>query len=292
MKKLFGGIDLSWKKLVIFAVVAGIYTGIMAALPITRDTSFADISITFEWWVLFGIIIIMNSKTPLDSALKCFVFFLISQPLVYLVQVPFNPYGWGIFRYYPGWFIWTLCTIPMGFVGHYMKKDKWWGVLILIPMLFFVGYHYLGFLREARSFFPNHLLSAIFCAATMIIYPLFCFTDKKHRMIGLIVSLAIIAGASVFALSSTKALYNTTVLIEGGERQLVFDENYSVTLEDDSYGKVFIVYEKNLECHMVNAEFTKTGHTRIILKAPDGTQRVFEIEIQRSSYSIKEVTGQ
>ena len=61
MKKLFGGIDLTWKKLIIFAVIAGIYTGVMAALPITKDTSFADISITFEWWVLFGIIIIVNT---------------------------------------------------------------------------------------------------------------------------------------------------------------------------------------------------------------------------------------
>ncbi len=63
MKKLFGGLNITWIKLIIFAVIAGLYTGAMAALPVTKDTSFADISITFEWWVLFGIIIIMNSKT-------------------------------------------------------------------------------------------------------------------------------------------------------------------------------------------------------------------------------------
>ncbi len=65
----------------------GIYAGIMAALPVARDTSFADISISFECWVLFGIFIILNSKTPLDSGLKCFAFFLISQPLIYRTQV-------------------------------------------------------------------------------------------------------------------------------------------------------------------------------------------------------------
>ena len=85
MKKLFGGINLTWKKLIIFAIIAGTYTAVMALLPITRDTSFRDIAIYFEWWILFGIIIISNSKSPLDSALKCFVFFLISQPLIYLV---------------------------------------------------------------------------------------------------------------------------------------------------------------------------------------------------------------
>ena len=86
MKKLFGGIDLNWKKLIIFAIIAGVYTAIMAMLPIAKDTSFADITISFEVWILFGIFIIMNSKSAKDSALKCFVFFLISQPLVYLIQ--------------------------------------------------------------------------------------------------------------------------------------------------------------------------------------------------------------
>ena len=62
----------------------------MALIPITADTSFRDIAIKFECWILFGIIIICNSKNPKDSALKCFVFFLISQPLVYLIQVPLS----------------------------------------------------------------------------------------------------------------------------------------------------------------------------------------------------------
>ena len=75
MKKLFGEIDLTWKKLIIFAIIAGIYTGVMAMLPIAKGTSFADITISFEVWILLGIIIIMNSKSAKDSALKCFVFF-------------------------------------------------------------------------------------------------------------------------------------------------------------------------------------------------------------------------
>ncbi|MBQ1891566.1 MAG: hypothetical protein II164_04395 [Firmicutes bacterium] len=287
MKKLFGGIDLTWKKLIIFAVIAGIYTGVMAALPITKDTSFADISITFEWWVLFGIIIIVNSKTPLDSALKCFVFFLISQPLVYLVQVPFNAYGWGIFRYYPGWFVWTLCTIPMGFIGHSMKKEKWWSLVILVPMLAFVGYHYYGFLGEAVSFFPSHLLSAVFCAATMIIYPLYIFREKWLRLAGVIISVVIIAAASVLSISAGRSWYNTTILVENGSMEVSFDDSYTVSLEDESYGNVYIVYEKNIESYMVNAEFKKTGNTRLILRAPDGTAQYFDLKIERSSYEIK-----
>ena len=76
MKKLFGGLNITWGRLILFAVICGVYTGVMAMLPITRDTSFRDISTTFECWILFAIIIIVNSKSPLDSVLKVFVFFL------------------------------------------------------------------------------------------------------------------------------------------------------------------------------------------------------------------------
>lgn len=52
---------------------------------------------TLEAWVFFAVIIIANAKSSLDSALKTFVFFLISQPLIYLLQVPFTWQGWGSF---------------------------------------------------------------------------------------------------------------------------------------------------------------------------------------------------
>ena len=75
--KLFGGINLTWRKVIIAAVIAGVITAVIAIIPQLRYTSFIGITVTFEVWVLFGIIIIMNSKSNLDSALKCFVFFLL-----------------------------------------------------------------------------------------------------------------------------------------------------------------------------------------------------------------------
>ncbi len=290
MKKLFGQINLTWKKLILFAVIAGLYTGVMAALPIAKDTSFADISITFEWWVLFGIIIIMNSRSPLDSALKCFVFFLISQPLVYLVQVPFNVYGWGIYRYYPGWFKWTLLTLPMGFVGYFMKKEKWYSLVILVPMLLFVGYHYVSFLVETRSYFPRHLLSMIFCAATVILYPLCIFNKKKLKTAGLIISIAILAAATVYGFRTGKNRYNTTLLVSGGSLNAEFDDTYKVYLEDESFGRVYIVYEKNIEDYMVNAELRKTGETKLILEAPGGEKQVFALDVGRNTFDIDYAT--
>lgn len=294
MRKLFGSLNITWTKLIIFAVIAGIYTGIMALLPIAQETSFADISISFECWVLFGILIIVNSKTPWESALKCFVFFLISQPIVYLVQVPFSERGWGLFVYYPQWFVWTLFTIVMGYVGYYMRKEKWWSLLILVPMLLFVGYHYTSYLKEAASFFPHHLLTTIFCAATIIIYPLFIFQNKKLKTAGLIISLVILLAGTAFALLTEKRVYNTTVMVNGGSQNIEFDDTYTVYLEDESYGEVFIVYNENIQDYMVNAAFTKTGQTKLIVESPDGNKRTFSLDIYRDSYHVEEIsdTGQ
>ena len=191
IKKLFGGIDLSWKKLFIFAIITGIYTAMMAMLPIAQNTSFADITISFEVWILFGILIIMNSKSAKESSLKCFVFFLISQPLVYLIQDVISHSNLFL-TYYRFWIIWTICTIPMGYVGYYMKKDKWWGLLILSPMLIFLGIHYSGFLGQTIYNFPYHLLSTLFCIITILLYPICIFSNKKVKVTGMIISILIV----------------------------------------------------------------------------------------------------
>lgn len=289
MKKLFGGINMTWKKVILFAILCGVYTGVMALIPATKDTSFRDISISFEWWILFAILIIVNSKTPLDSALKVFVFFLISQPLVYLVQVPFSPDGFGLFRYYPAWFEWTLLTFPMAFVGHYMKRDKWWGLLILAPMLLFLGFHYLGFFGEAVHFFPNHLLSALFCAVTLVVYPLFIFRDKRIRIAGLILSILILIAASVYGVLDQRShTYDTSLLSSGGEICAVdYDDSYKVYLEDPSFGDVHIGYEENIESYLVYASFKKTGDTVLVLEAPTGEKYYYDLSVERDSYTVR-----
>ena len=229
----------------------------------------------------------MNSKSAKDSALKCFIFFLISQPLVYLVQVPFSSLGFGLFTYYKFWFVWTILTIPMGYIGYYIKKDKWWGLLILTPILILLGYHYYGFLSETTSFFPNHLLSMLFCTLTMIMYPLVMFRNKKIRITGVIISAIILLFGTVMVLNNGRTTYNTTIMVNNGSLGMTFDDTYNVYLKDKEYGKVFIVYEKNIDEYMVNAEFTKTGKTEFVLESPDGEKTVFLLTIKRDTYDIK-----
>ena len=283
MKKVFGGINLTWPKVIIMAIVAGVYTAIMAMLPIAKDTSFSDLTVTFEVWILFGIFIIMNSKSAKDSALKCFIFFLISQPLVYIVQDVIN-HSNLLFTYYRFWVIWTIACIPMGFIGYYMKKDKWWGLLILIPMLLLTGEECAGYLSKTMFSFPRHLLTTLFCISALIIYPLAIFNNKKVKTIGVVISvLIIIIVVSVCIINPP--IYSTDILYNGEKSK--FDDSYKAYLVNKIYGNLRIECEDETEDCIIHAEFKKSGKTEFILESPDGKKTIYDISIRRNTYTIK-----
>ena len=284
VKKVFGGIDLTWKRLIIFAIIVGIYTGIMAMLPIVKDTSFSDLTVTFEVWIFLGIFIIMNSKSAKDSSLKCFVFFLISQPLVYLIQDVIK--GSNLFMtYYRFWIVWTIACIPMGFVGYYMKKDKWWGLFILVPMLLLTGEECAGYFSKTTFSFPRHLLTTIFCIGALIIYPLAIFKNKRVKTVGVVISGIIIVAVTIICFIHPP-VYSTDILLSGEKYQ--FDNTYKVYLNDNRYGNLYIKYEDSIETWMVHADFKKSGKTEFVLESADGKKMVFDILIRRNTYTIKE----
>lgn len=285
IKKLFGGIELTWPKVIIAAVIAGVFTAVMAIIPALNHTSFIAITVTFEAWIFFGILIIMNSRSNLDAALKCFVFFLISQPLVYLLQVPFSWQGWGLFGYYKYWFLWTLLCFPMGYVGYYMKKGKWWGYLILLPMIILTAYSYLTYLPRFQFYLPKFLLVTLFCAAAMILYPVFIFEDRKIRIAGAAIGAAIVVGLTALCLLDPP-VYSTELLANGGEYQ--FDDSYSVSLADGKYGDVAIRYEDSIEDYMIHADFRRAGKTVLTLTSPGGEKKEFDLVIEIDTYQITE----
>ena len=283
MKKLFGGIDLTWPKVIAAAVAAGVFTAVSAIIPALHYTSFIAITTTFEVWILFGIIIITNSKSNLDSALKCFVFFLISQPLVYLIQVPFSRLGWALFGYYKYWFIWTLLCFPMGFIGYYMKKGRWWGYLILLPMIVLTGYSYLRYFSDFLFSGPRYILIVLFCICAMILYPVAVFEDKKIRAAG-----AALGGAAVIALTALCLLnppvYSTEIMGNGEEYQ--FDDSYTAYLDDEKFGSVEIRYFESVEDYMLHADLRRAGDTVLTLVSPDGEKTEYNIHIERDTYKI------
>ena len=101
MKKLsaaFGTLPMTWPVVCVSAAIIGIYVGVINQIPILYDTSFRDIAVTYEWWVLFALLIVSNCKSAREAGMKCLVFFLISQPIIYLVELPML--GWDKAMYY------------------------------------------------------------------------------------------------------------------------------------------------------------------------------------------------
>lgn len=285
IKKLFGGIELTWKKLIIFALISAVYTALMAIIPVVRNSSFDTITTTLEVWIFIGIFIIMNSKSNKDSALKCFIFFLISQPLIYLLQVPFSWRGWEIFQYYKYWFIWTILCLPLGYIGYYIKKGKWWGYLILLPMIILTAASYNTYLSYFSFCYPRYILICIFCVVAMIIYPNVLFEDKRIKIIGTIISCLIVVIITIPIVLNPHR-YSTELLSNVDDKDITKD--YQVSLKDEKYGDVYIEYVESIDSYMIFGDFKKSGITELIVKTPDGKLKEYDLYIDINSYTLEE----
>ncbi|MBQ3988424.1 MAG: hypothetical protein II629_06645 [Ruminococcus sp.] len=210
--KVYGGLPMGWPVVILYAVGTALLTTAFLLIPIFENTSFYRVGVTLEAWVFFAVIIMTNCKKPLESALKTFVFFLISQPLIYLLQVPFSQMGWGLFMYYRYWFMWTLLTFPMAFVGWYIKKRNWLSLLILLPVVGFLTFTYADAFLFAAKHFPYMLITALFCLLQVVVY-LYTFTGKwLQRALGFFVPLAAVLA---FALFTPQLEMYTNVLLPG-----------------------------------------------------------------------------
>lgn len=182
--KIYGGLKMSWLAVILYAVGAAILTAAVLIIPVFKDTSVERIGVHLEAWIFFAVIIMANCKKPLESALKTFVFFLISQPLIYLLQVPFSWQGWGLFAYYKTWAIWTAATFPMAFVGWFIVKKNWWSVLILTAANCFLAYTAVACFSETFKSFPHLLLAGLFCVFQIVLYILVFFPCKWQKLVG------------------------------------------------------------------------------------------------------------
>lgn len=183
IRKIIYADKISWKAVIISAVVCGVLTGCILNLEsVLINTSLFNIGTCFEFWILAAMVIILRSEKPLDAALKTFLFFLISQPLVFLVKVPFSELGWGAFKDYPGWFVWTVLTFPGAMIMWYVKKKNWLSVfLYMLPILFLsveFALHFAYFVRNV----PRQFLALVFILSQIVLYVL-NLTDKKKRIV-------------------------------------------------------------------------------------------------------------
>lgn len=173
--------EMSWQLVIFAALASGAAAGLINLVPFLRDTSFDDIAHNYEVWVVLALWIISNARTPKEAAWKTFVFFLISQPLIYLIEAPV--FGWQVFSAYPFWLLLTLCTWPAGWACWYIGKQSWIGVGCMFAadaVLIMEGSQYLW---VAINQFPRQILAVIFCYGSALLLPVLFYPLKKRLLL-------------------------------------------------------------------------------------------------------------
>lgn len=228
IKKIFYEQNLTWVKVILFSIICGVITGIIPLIKILDNTSIHNIAVCFEMWILLAMFIILNSKKPLEAGLKTFVFFLISQPLCYLVQVPFYRDGFGIFMYYTYWAKLTLLTFPGAIIAWYTKKENWLSVAILSVALFILSFELFGHFSTFIKSFPYQLLAVIFILFEIILFIKMIFNDKKKRIVLYSLCLVFLMFSAFYTVHTNEAINQVAIYL------LKEDNEYSIVEKNDS----------------------------------------------------------
>ena len=231
--KSFSNQKMPWIKVIVLAVATAVLTAVLNVIPALNNTSFQDIAINLECWILFAVCIIVNCKKWHEAALKTFVFFLISQPLIYLIEVPFSAMKFGIFQYYRYWFVVTLLTLPGAAIAYLVKRRDWLSVAVLSVATGFLGYSSSSYFWSVISDFPHHLLSMCFCIA-LEFFLIFALLDKKVHRIVAVGIVIVVTAVSLFVLKPTNT--EQTVMLDEGKWTYVIDnpEIADVEIKDDN----------------------------------------------------------
>ena len=286
LRKLFGGLKMTWPRLILFAVLSGAVTALIALL-VPEGNSVRQIAVTFEAWIVLAIVIVVNCEKPLEAACKTFVYFLISQPLVYLIQVPFSTMGWGLFGYYRYWFYWTLLTFPGGFIAWYIKRDDWIGAVIHSVALVALTWFGIGYLKLLIGNFPRYLLATLFCFGMVPVLILAVHHRKAARLTASVISAVALAVLMVltFAGFSPNA-YSFSIGLD--EETYPVTEGWTAELEDPDNGTVELNAGGNGFSPAVHLQFKDyTKNTNVILKDPEGNAFPLPIEITKDGNTLQ-----
>ena len=271
MKKLFGGIRMTWPRVIVFAVCAAVLTAGLNLIPGLQDTSFSDLAVNLEGWFLFAMIVIMNCRTWKEAALKCFVFFLISQPLIYLIEVPFLPLGWGLFQYYRYWAVLTVLTLPGAAIAFRVKKGDWLSAAILSVATVYLAVQGVTYVRSAIDRFPRHLLSALFCFALAVVFILCLLRTPKRKA----AALAIFAAAAILYAVVTGAAPTAS-------SGLLLDEGtWSCTPADDGIVEVTIT-----DGNRAAIRGKKNGATELLFTDENGQIVEYQVVVDGKNLQI------
>lgn len=209
MKKLsaaFGTLPMTWPVVCAFAAIIGIYVGVINQIPILYDTSFRDIAVSYEWWVLFALLIVSNCKSAREAGMKCLVFFLISQPIIYLIELPMLGWDKAMYYYLRIWLPISLLTLPGGAVAFFAKKQNVLGAVILGIGNTVVALMGVSYFLKLYSAFPRHLLTVVSCAAIIAVLLMGMQQKWKTRFLSAAMTLLLTAGVIIWAVLNERVI--------------------------------------------------------------------------------------
>lgn len=206
LSKLFGGLPMTWPIVCGFAVIIGIYVGVINQIPILYDTSFRDIAVTTEWWVLFAVLIVSNCRSAREAGLKCLVFFLISQPVIYLTELPTLGLDKALYYYTSIWLPISLLTLPGGMIAFFAKKQNAWGAVILGIGNTFVALMGVSYFGQMLRSFPRHLLTVVSCAGIIAVTVFGVQKTRRTRLFSAVVTVLLSAGVIVWTVLNGRTI--------------------------------------------------------------------------------------
>lgn len=209
MKKIsaaFGGLPMTWPIVCGFAVIIGVYVGIINQIPILHDTSFQDIAVTLEWWVLFAVLIVSNCKSAWEAGLKCLVFFLISQPVIFLVELPTIGLDKALYYYTGIWLPISLLTLPGGAIAFLAKRQNVLGAAILGVGNTIVALMGVSYFQQILKVFPRHLLTVVSCAAIVAVTILGMQKKRRTRLLSAAITVLLTAVIAAWTVMNGRTL--------------------------------------------------------------------------------------
>lgn len=238
-----------------------------------------------DMWIILALFIIINCKSCKEAIGKCFTFFLISQPIIYLVELlidvliynddfveTFKLFFWN---YYigAGWFTWTILTIPGAFIAYQVKRDN-----ILSSIILSVATGYLALkgiydlINTIFYHFPYHLLNSIICLVMAYYLIFLLLSDKKGRIITFSITTIILVISLVNFISALNKPINSSTIIslENGNKIvecIVDDENIATAYIEDDKKSIYV------------SSAQKIGHTEIHLKDEFNSEYIYDVDL-------------
>jgi hypothetical protein len=228
LKRWLSSLNMSWRNVLLLAVGAGLYTGLINQVPALQNTSFTDIAVTYEVWVVFAILIAVRCRTALESAGKIFCFFLISQPLCFLAEIPMIGSAQAYY-YFQLWLPKILLTFPGGFAAFYLQKDNLVGALLAAAAAAFEAVFLAGYGLGLLFNFPRHLLTVLFCLVTILCLIVLQTGRKSFRIL---IAAAALVSAVWYGLQMTETQAVLTEQLPAGY------EDGTLSVQDGSYAVI------------------------------------------------------